>query len=148
MKDNLLSKYRFLTILDGIFYELTFFVFPQGRRPFFIFTIFRIFQFFQLSLGKKQKNVSFYGVCMYVRPKLTFVSFYFCFFIAPFPKASVLSCWLTTIPERQWHAMHNVFNVSAIGFLNISLTISSATDNNTSLVQYWYTALDLNCFRP
>ena len=36
--------------------------------------------FFNGRLGKKQKNVSFYGVCMYVRPKLTFVSFYFCFF--------------------------------------------------------------------
>ena len=40
--------------------------------------------FFNGHLGKKQKNVSFYGVCMYVRPKLTFVSFYFCFF-AHFP---------------------------------------------------------------
>ena len=29
---------------------------------------------------KKTEKVSFYGVCMYVRPKLTFVSFYFCFF--------------------------------------------------------------------
>ena len=38
------------------------------------------FKFFNGRLGKKQKNVSFYGVCMYVRPKLTFVSFYFCFF--------------------------------------------------------------------
>merc|ERR1712082_588915 len=36
---------------------------------------------------KKHKNVSFYGVCMYVRPKLTFVSFFLCFFFAPSPKA-------------------------------------------------------------
>ena len=35
---------------------------------------------------KKHKNVSFYGVCMYVRPKLTFVSFFMSFFFAPFPK--------------------------------------------------------------
>ena len=42
------------------------------------------FKFFNGRLGKKQKNVSFYGVCMYVRPKLTFVCFYFCFF-APSP---------------------------------------------------------------
>ncbi len=41
--------------------------------------------FLMVAWGKKQKNVSFYGVCMYVRPKLTFVSFYFCFF-APSPK--------------------------------------------------------------
>ena len=35
---------------------------------------------FPQSQGKKtQKNVSFYGVCMYVRPKLTFVSFFLCF---------------------------------------------------------------------
>ena len=33
--------------------------------------------------GKKQKNVSFYGVCVYVRPKLTFV--FLCFFFEPFP---------------------------------------------------------------
>ena len=33
-----------------------------------------IFQRFQWSLGKKQKNVSLYVVCMYVRPKQTFVS--------------------------------------------------------------------------
>ena len=33
---------------------------------------------------KKHKNVSFYGVCMYVRPKLTFVSF-LCFFLCTFP---------------------------------------------------------------
>ena len=26
---------------------------------------------------------------MYVRPKLTFVSFFFCFFYAPFPKGSL-----------------------------------------------------------
>ena len=49
------------------------------------------FKFFNGCFGKKkQKNVSFYGVCMYVRPKLTFVIFYlfflhllltfFCFF--------------------------------------------------------------------
>ena len=31
---------------------------------------------------KKHKNVSFYGVCMYVRPKLTFVSFFLCFFLS------------------------------------------------------------------
>ena len=37
---------------------------------------------------KKQKNVSFYGVCMYVRPKVTFVSFSSVFFYAPFPNAS------------------------------------------------------------
>ena len=36
--------------------------------------------FLMVAWEKKQKNVSFYGVCMYVRPKLTFVSFYFCFF--------------------------------------------------------------------
>ena len=36
-----------------------------------------IYRLFQWSLRKKkQKNVSFYGVCMYVRPKLTFVSFF------------------------------------------------------------------------
>ena len=29
-----------------------------------------------VALEKKQKNVSFYGVCMYVRPKQTFVSFF------------------------------------------------------------------------
>ena len=29
---------------------------------------------------KKHENVSFYGVCMYVRPKLTFVSFFYVFF--------------------------------------------------------------------
>ena len=34
---------------------------------------------------EKQKNDSFYGVCMYVRPKLTFVSFFSVFFHAPFP---------------------------------------------------------------
>ena len=41
------------------------------------------FKFFNGRVGKKQKNVSFYGVCMYVRPKLTFVSFFsvsFCTF--------------------------------------------------------------------
>ena len=43
-----------------------------------------IYRLFQWSLRKKQKNVSFYGVCMYVRPKLTFVSF-FCFFLSTFP---------------------------------------------------------------
>ena len=36
-------------------------------------------QFFQWSLEKKLKNVSFYGVCIYVRPKLTFVSFFLVF---------------------------------------------------------------------
>ena len=35
---------------------------------------------------KKQKNVSFYVVCMYVRPKLTFVSFFSVFFCPPSPK--------------------------------------------------------------
>ena len=30
---------------------------------------------------KKQKNVSFYVVCMYLRPKLTFVSFFLVFFV-------------------------------------------------------------------
>ena len=34
---------------------------------------------------KKQKNVSFYVVCMYVRPKLTFVRFFFCFFFVHLP---------------------------------------------------------------
>ena len=38
--------------------------------------------YFNGRLGKKHKNVSFYGVCMYVRPKLTFVSF-FMFFLHP-----------------------------------------------------------------
>jgi hypothetical protein len=28
-------------------------------------------------LGKNRKMLVFYGVCLYVRPKLTFVSFYF-----------------------------------------------------------------------
>ena len=47
-----------------------------------------IYRLFQRSLRKKKhKNVSFYGVCMYVRPKLTFVSFFLCFFFAPFPKS-------------------------------------------------------------
>ena len=31
------------------------------------------------------KNVSFYVVCMYVRPKLTFVRFFFCFFFVHLP---------------------------------------------------------------
>ena len=39
------------------------------------------FEFFNGRLGKKTENVSFYGVCMYVRPKLTFVSFYFWFIL-------------------------------------------------------------------
>ena len=43
------------------------------------------FKFFNGRLGKKQKNVGFYGVCMYVRPKLTFVSFFFCFLFCTFP---------------------------------------------------------------
>ena len=74
LKDNSLSKQRFLTILDGIFYELTFFVYH-----FVHFSIFSI-----VTWKKKRKNVSFHGVCMYIRPKLTFVCFYFCFF-APSP---------------------------------------------------------------
>ena len=37
--------------------------------------------YFNGRLGEKQKNVSFYGVCMYVRPKLTFVSFFLFFFV-------------------------------------------------------------------
>ena len=45
-----------------------------------------IYRLFQWSVRKKkQKNVSFYVVCMYVRPKLTFVSFFFCFFCPPSP---------------------------------------------------------------
>jgi len=48
------------------------------------------FKFFNGCLGKKQKNVSFYGVCMYVRPKLTFVSLFFCFFCT-FPSALYFS---------------------------------------------------------
>ena len=44
---------------------------------------------FPRSQEKKQKNVSFYGVCMYVRPKLTFVSFFLFIFFAPFPKRNV-----------------------------------------------------------
>ena len=97
LKDNLLSKQRFLTILDGIldgiFYELTFFVFSPGASALFLpFCAF--FNFFNCRLGKKQKNVSFYGVCMYVRPKLTFVSFYFCFF-APSPQMSPMSLSLS-----------------------------------------------------
>ena len=38
-----------------------------------------IYGLFQWSLRKK--NVSFYGVCMHVRPKLTFVSFFLVFFV-------------------------------------------------------------------
>ena len=34
---------------------------------------------------KKHKNVSFYGVCMYVRPKLTFVSFFYVLFFCTLP---------------------------------------------------------------
>ena len=36
--------------------------------------------FLMVAWEKKTEKVSFYGVCMYVRPKLTFASFYFCFF--------------------------------------------------------------------
>ena len=43
-----------------------------------------IYRLFQCSLRKKQKNVSLYVVCMYVRPK--HLSVFFCFFYAPFPK--------------------------------------------------------------
>jgi len=48
------------------------------------------FKFFNGCLGKKQKNVSFYGVCMYVRPKLTFVSLFFCFFFVHLPLNQIL----------------------------------------------------------
>ena len=54
------------------------------------FPTMRIFQVFNGHLGKKQKNVSFYGVYMYVRPKLTFVSF-FMFFYAPSPYITIIS---------------------------------------------------------
>ena len=40
-----------------------------------------IYRLFQWSLRKKTEKC-FYVVCMYVRPKLTFVSF-FCFFMHP-----------------------------------------------------------------
>ena len=49
---------------------------------------------------KKHKNVSFYGVCMYVRPKLTFVSF-FMFFFAPSPQYLYQS-------ESHQLSLHNV----------------------------------------
>ena len=45
---------------------------------------------------KKQKNVSFYGVCMYVRPKLTFVSFFMFFlhFLLSRTVNGILQCGL------------------------------------------------------
>ena len=66
----------------------------------------RIFHVFWWSLGEKnRKKVSFYGVCMYVRPKLTFVSFYFCFFCT-FPlwgeKKTPPSLWTRL---RRWHSL-------------------------------------------
>ena len=56
----------------------------QAKTNIWYFFLFfcTFFNIFNCLLEKKnQKNVSFYGVCMYVRPKLTFVSFYFCFFL-------------------------------------------------------------------
>ena len=61
-----------------ILYTNIFCFFLQGRRAFSL----PFCAFFNCRLEKKTlKNVSFYGVCMYVRPKLTFVSFFSVFFI-------------------------------------------------------------------
>ena len=46
-----------------------------------------IFQvFLMVAWEKQQKMLIFFGVGMYVRPKLTFVSFFMFFFFAPSPK--------------------------------------------------------------
>ena len=50
-----------------------------------------LFKIFHVRLGKKKKNVSFTGVYVCVKAKLTFVSF-FPFFFAPSPNIDIYLC--------------------------------------------------------
>ena len=50
----------------------------------------KFIDYFNGRLGKKQKNVSFYGVCMYVcKAKTDICQFFFCFFCPPFPNVNL-----------------------------------------------------------
>ena len=59
----------------------------------FFFPTVVIYRLFQWSLQKKkQKHVSFYGVCMYVRPKLTLLVIFSVYFLCTFPEP-IAKCW-------------------------------------------------------
>ena len=77
-------------------------------------------KFSNCRLRKKHKNVSFYGVCMYVRPKLTFVSFFMFF---------------CTLPQAIWFGWIRLF-WREVGVSYRVILISTA--HSGALVVSWY----------
>ena len=69
-----------------VFWPQGAFIAPPPPLPtFFVGVFFRIFQNYSGTLGEKRKNVSFLGVFVCVKAKLTFVRFFFLLFFCTFP---------------------------------------------------------------
>ena len=88
--DNYLSELRFCTMWDGILATRGCYACHETMYCFSFLRFCAFFKIFHIQLEEKRKNVSFYTVYVCVKVKLTFVSFFFLFFLCTFPLVTVI----------------------------------------------------------